>query len=598
MSPSFRRGPPRRFRVADVRRWLGSLHLAVPLLVLIAAVLAWGTLYETRFGTAAVQRFVYRAWWFQLLLGFLAANLAAAALERRPWKRQHAPFLMAHLGIILILIGGILGGRFAIEGQLIIPEGEAQHSLQLPTNVLLVQEPNPGIQYAFPTQFETTAWVHEPHAQFEVPLHGRTVQLLVDRYYPDAEALEEVRPDGPTENPAVRVTLRHNDQHDEAWLFAREPERFGLRWGEAHVLFLEPSSQAQLEGWLGAASSSHAPRGVVSVRFSDDTTAHDLAVPERLGRPMPIAGTPYAVTFKDYFPDFTLTEHGPASRSEAPNNPAVALTLSGPEGVDAYLRFALHPDFDVLHGRSHTIPAQVSYTHPRASALPPDTIAIIRRPDGGALSAVMTGAAGQRNVVNPVDVGHPYTHPSLGYQFQIEEQVPRAQLVQRFTNRSDNVRMEAVHVTAHDGRTTAQAWVGLRDTAHLTFGKDVMSVDYAPAQRELPFTVQLIDFRKITYPGIDMAAAFESDVQLIDAQRGVILTRTIKMNHPLRYRGFSLFQASYVPGEIETTVLAVRSDPGTPFVYAGFLIVMAGVVVMFVAPSTPPRRRIPRGAHS
>ncbi len=81
-------------------RWLGSLHMAVPLLVAIAAVLGYGTFYETRFGTAAVQQFVYRSWWFQLLLAFLAVNLGVAALQRYPWQRKHLPFVMAHIGII------------------------------------------------------------------------------------------------------------------------------------------------------------------------------------------------------------------------------------------------------------------------------------------------------------------------------------------------------------------------------------------------------------------------------------------------------------------------------------------------------------------
>jgi len=81
---------------------------------------------------------------------------------------------------------------------------------------------------------------------------------------------------------------------------------------------------------------------------------------------------------------------------------------------------------------------------------------------------------------------------------------------------------------------------------------------------------------------MQMAAAFESDVQMTDTQRGIILMRKIWMNHPLRYRGYSLFQSSYVPGETETTVLSVKNDPGTPFVYAGFLIVIGGVVTMFV----------------
>ena len=44
------------------------------------------------------------------------ANLAIAALQRYPWKKHHAPFVLAHLGIILILLGGILGGLFGAIG--------------------------------------------------------------------------------------------------------------------------------------------------------------------------------------------------------------------------------------------------------------------------------------------------------------------------------------------------------------------------------------------------------------------------------------------------------------------------------------------------
>ena len=57
------------------------------------------------------------------------------------------------------------------------------------------------------------------------------------------------------------------------------------------------------------------------------------------------------------------------------------------------------------------------------------------------------------------------------------------------------------------------------------------------------------------------------------------------MNNPLKHRGFSLFQSSFVPGDVETTVLSVRKDPGTPFVYTGFLIILAGVIGLFTSRS-------------
>lgn len=581
-----------------VVRFLGSLQIAVPLLLAIALVLAWGTIYETRFGTAAVQRFVYRAWWFQGLLAFLALNLSVAALERYPWKRRHAPFVLAHVGIILILIGGILGGLFGIEGQLIIPEGQAERTLQLPGNVLVVHQPNPGTHQVFPTSFETQAWVHEPRTMFPLSIDGRQVELVVDRYYPDAVVREEITADGTEENPAVHLIVRDRDREESFWLLARDPERFGVGLGEAHLLFLEPKTRAQLDQLLRPPSSSEPARGVVTIRFEGATQDVELPVPDELGRSTEIPGTPYRITFKDYFPDFAITEQGLTSRSDQPNNPAVSFTLTGPEGTDAYLLFALHPDISAMHGWAHTIKAEVIYRHAAGSSLPPNAIALLHTPSD-TLAAVLTGTAGERRTIDRLERGRRYTHPWLGYEVEVLAHLPRARVVQHITNRSDEVKVEALHLVAREGDQTAEAWVGLRGSAQLVLGKEPVTVEYQPAQRELPLTIKLIDFRKTDYPGTQMAAAFEADVQLTDPQRGIILMRKISMNNPLRYRGYSFFQSSYIPGTPETTVLSVRSDPGTPLVYAGFLIVIAGVVSLFVVHArveTPKGSRRTNGA--
>ncbi len=443
-------------------RLIGSLRVAVTLLIVIAGVLAWGTIYETRFGTASVQRFVYQSWWFQGILAFLAVNLATAAFLRYPWKRKHLPFLLAHLGIIMILTGGILGGRLGVEGQLIIPEGESNDTLQMDRNVLVIHQPNPGIHAEFLTRFETTAWDHAPHALFEAPLEEGPLQVVVDRYYPDAERREEILDGGERENPAAHILLSHEGHEDDIWLLARDRDRFGARWGGAHVLFLEPESEKELK------------------------------------------------------------------------------------------------------------------------SLPPDSI-ILARTEKGELSAILTDSAGKRKTLRRIQIGAWYTHSSLGYRFQVSAYYPRARLEESYEPRGDEVRAEALHLVARQGDRTVQSWLGLRERVGLPFGKHPVLVEYRPASRELPFSVKLLDFRKIDYPGTEMAAAFESDVELNDPERGVSFKKKISMNNPLKHRGYSMFQSSYVPGPVETTILSVRKDPGVPLVYAGFLIVLSGVTLLFTS---------------
>jgi len=562
-------------------RLLGSLAVAVVLLIVIATILAWGTIYEARFGTAAAQRFIYHAWWFQSILAFLAVNLAVAAFHRYPWKRKHTPFLLAHVGIIFILIGGIIGGRFGIDGQLIIPEGEASRTLEISSNVIVVHQPNPGTHQVFPTRFSSQAWIHEPNLVLPATLNDHTIELTVDRYYPDSMVTEDIADDGAIENPAVSLLITHQESEESVWLFARDPERFGIVWGEVHVLFLEPESPEQLEWLLVESNDTDPARGKLTLVFAESERTHQIAVPDVFGRTIKIEGTPYVITFRDYFADLAVTEQGLISRSEIPNNPAVSFMLRGPEGTDAYLLFARHPDFSLVHEQTYTIPADITYTHAVVSQIPPNTFAVIRLPQGD-LAALATGPSSERQVIEHIEPGSRIAHPWLDYQVEILEYKQHAVIRQDIILRSEEVRAEAIHIIARDGEHTADGWLSLGGSTNLSLGAENLVVEYRQARMELPFTVKLMDFRKIDYPGTNMAAGFESDVQLTDMEAGIILMRTISMNHPLKYRGFSLFQSSYIPGPVETTILSVRNDPGTPLVYAGFIIVVLGVVAMFI----------------
>jgi len=279
------------------------------------------------------------------------------------------------------------------------------------------------------------------------------------------------------------------------------------------------------------------------------------------------------------------------NRSDQPNNPAISFTLSGPEGADDYLAFALYPDFESMHKRERVIHAHVRYVHEARAALPPNTIAVLRHPSG-AFTCVVSGSAGETHAA-ACEIGGEYTHPWLGYRFALLQAYARAQVTSGFRNRSREVKSEALHVVAQQGDAVADGWVGMRGQIELPLeGTQPIRVEYRPAQRELPVAIKLLDFRKIDYPGVQMAAGFESDVELSDTARGVILMRTIKMNHPLKYRGYTFFQSSYVSnGGPETTILSVRNDPGTPLVYAGFLIVIAGVVSLFVSRAAATSRK-------
>ena len=65
--------------------------------------------------------------------------------------------------------------------------------------------------------------------------------------------------------------------------------------------------------------------------------------------------------------------------------------------------------------------------------------------------------------------------------------------------------------------------------------------------QELPFSIELKDFR-IRHYDSGMPKSFESDIVIHDDQLEKPLAHTISVNHPLVYRGYAMYQASFGDG--------------------------------------------------
>ena len=112
-------------------RWLASLKLAVILLVVLAVVAAAATFIEVAKGRDYVLWYVYHSPWFIGLLGLLCLNVLAAAIVRFPWKIGQIPFLLTHVGLLVLLAGAVWTFQGGIEGRLVLGEGEAADRIAL-----------------------------------------------------------------------------------------------------------------------------------------------------------------------------------------------------------------------------------------------------------------------------------------------------------------------------------------------------------------------------------------------------------------------------------------------------------------------------------
>ncbi len=103
---------------------LGSLKLAVGLLLVTLVVLAVGTVIESLHGREAAAN-VYGSRAFFALLAVVAVNLIASVADRLPWGRMRIGFLVTHLSILVIFAGALTTEIAKIDGSLGLWEGQS-----------------------------------------------------------------------------------------------------------------------------------------------------------------------------------------------------------------------------------------------------------------------------------------------------------------------------------------------------------------------------------------------------------------------------------------------------------------------------------------
>jgi hypothetical protein len=101
-----------------------------------------------------------------------------------------------------------------------------------------------------------------------------------------------------------------------------------------------------------------------------------------------------------------------------------------------------------------------------------------------------------------------------------------------------------------------------------------------PARYYKPYSVTLQKFTHEKYAGTEIPKNFASTVTLIDPERSVNRNVLIYMNHPLRYRGDTYYQAGFERDD-RTTILQVVRNPSFIAPYVACIVVAAGLLVQF-----------------
>lgn len=142
-----------------------------------------------------------------------------------------------------------------------------------------------------------------------------------------------------------------------------------------------------------------------------------------------------------------------------------------------------------------------------------------------------------------------------------------------------------VEVSAKDQHHLGMLWGGEKQPWVFEIGSELYSMGLRHRRMDLPFSVKLEKFVKEFYPRTNKPRFFASEVVYSTGdweQRTVI-----RMNEPLRFKGFTIYQASWGtatdnPSEPVFSVLAVTRNPAEQVPLYSCIIISFGLLLHFL----------------
>ena len=554
-------------------RFLGSIKLAVPVLIAITGILVWATFQESQVGSPTIQREVYKSVWFGALMFLLSANLGASALLRYPWRgTRKVGFALTHLGLIVLIAGSAAVIHISTEGMMTLRMGSG------PSNVIRVEGDLLEVATADGELQQTEVYIR-PDGQ---PVPEALGDLRLLGYTDHAITTARFTTGGPVSNPAVKLEFASDrmGQTLDRWLAVAPAAYSAVSMGPAELEVIKAQDQETLNALLQAPSDQDSalmgtlqlttPQGQQSI---DVTTASDQL--SRVGA--------FEVRVLATWKDFRLgANNQPIEGSEQPRNPAVQLEISQGDVVEQWYVFA-RDEFEPIRVTPTESPFDLQIDYAFSPPVSVDGFRVIVGPTGDLFYAARSSKAFKSG---PWAVGDTVTPGWADFRITLADFIPNAQLNRQVVpvEAASEDTYPALHVATADG---TDQWLTWGEPTEIKTASDSLFAAFSPQSLELPFAVSLADFIVERNEGSESVAMWTSQIKLASPTSAAIVDRSVWMNHPTWYGGWKLAQASWNPGDLQQSTLQLKREPVwiTALTWSGSILVVGGIAVMFYGDS-------------
>ena len=186
----------------------------------------------------------------------------------------------------------------------------------------------------------------------------------------------------------------------------------------------------------------------------------------------------------------------------------------------------------------------------------------------------MLGKAGARS--------SPAASEGIGAQIAVEE-LPRVTGPDERDTASALIEIVPIGSAAGALNDSLGTWLvseALGASQAFSSGGRTWQITLRPTRYYQPYSVTLQKFTHERYPGTEIPKNFASKITLKDPERGLKRDVLIYMNHPLRYRGETFYQAGFKKDD-QASILEVVHNPSFIAPYVACVVVGVGLLVQF-----------------
>ena len=219
-----------------IYKLLISLKLAIATLTALAFLTGLGAVVESRYNQEIANKLVYHSLWMGCVWLMLAINLTMVLIDRWPWRRRQGPFVLAHFGILILMLGSVFTKYFGVDGSIRLKEGESHSLISLADMEIKIYSSYDGERFRLIYEEPVDMFFIQPNEEGPYIIQAGGEKFMIKQYFPFALGRDRFKLVSKGGEPAFRFHLSGSSASVVEWMSLDLGKKILSRpFGPAHI---------------------------------------------------------------------------------------------------------------------------------------------------------------------------------------------------------------------------------------------------------------------------------------------------------------------------------------------------------------------------